>query len=162
MIPDTLAHIVQDVKIDDMQQKIDKYKMKLANFKAKTKLKNMIGLQFPLPDYCIELTMEVVGWEDKTIEEAETATLNELRRATYSGGIGLKAVNPGSLRMTFILLEPIANVQIDQLIEACKDSGIIRIQIEDKDVYYSDDHRTCVAVRDADDGVHSKEKVRYY
>ena len=107
MIPDTLAHIVQDVKIDDMQQKIDEYKMKLATFKAKTKLKNMIGLQFPLPDYCIELTLEVVGWEDKTIEEAETATL---RKATYSGGIGLKAVN---LRMTFILLEPIANVQID-------------------------------------------------
>lgn len=44
MIPDTLAHIVQDVKIDDIQQKIDKYKLKLAAFKAKTKLKNVIGI----------------------------------------------------------------------------------------------------------------------
>ena len=50
MIPDTLAHIVQDVKIGDIQQKIDKYKMKLAAFKAKTELKDMIGLQFPVPD----------------------------------------------------------------------------------------------------------------
>ena len=159
MIPDTLAHIVQDIKIDDIQQKIDKYKMKLAAFKTKTELKDMIGLRFPMPDYCIELTMEVVGWGDKTIDEAETATLNILRKAAYSGGIGLKAVNPGSLRMTFIFLEPIADIQIDRLIEACKDSGIIRIQIEEEEVYYNSDHPTCVAVRDADDGVHSKEKV---
>ena len=96
--------------------------------------------------------MEVVDWEDKTIDEAETATLNKLRKVAYCGGIGLKAVNPGSLRMTFILLEPIADVQIDQLIEACKDSGIIRIQIDEEQIYYSSDYPTCVAGRDADDG----------
>ena len=53
--------------------------------------------------------------------------------------------------------------KLDQFIEACKDSEIIRIQIEEDEVYYSDDHPMCVAVRD-DDGVHSKESSKkvYY
>ena len=88
MIPDTLAHIVKDVKIDDIQQKIDKYRKKLTYFKTKTELKDIIGLCFPVPDYCIELTVEVIGWEDKTIAEAEMATLNMLRKTSYYGGIG--------------------------------------------------------------------------
>ena len=161
MIPDTLAHIVQDIKIDDMQQKINKYRMKLATFKTKTELKDMIGLCFPVPDYCIELKMEVIGWENKTIDEAEKATLNILRKAAYTDGIGLKAVNPGYLRMTFIFLGPIANLKIeDQFIETCKDSGIIRIQIDEQEVYYSKDHPTCVAVRDDDGDVRSQESSK--
>ena len=112
-----------------------------------------------MPDYCIELTVEVEGWEDKTIAEAERATLNILRKAAaYSGCIGWKAVSPGSLKMTFIFLEPIADLKIDQFIETCKDSGIIRIQIGEGEVY-SDDHPTCVTVRD-DDGVHSEESSK--
>ena len=71
MIPDTLAHTLQDVKIDDMRQKIEKYKKRLTSFKASTKLRD-------LPDYCIELAMEVKRWEDRTIEDAERAAMNIL------------------------------------------------------------------------------------
>ena len=138
MIPDTLAHIVQDIRIDDnniIQEKIDKYRKKLTDFKTKTELKDIIGLCFPVPDYCIELKMEVDGWEGKTIFEAEKATLNILRKATYCGGIGWKAVNPGSTRMVFVFLEPTADISIDGFIESCKDSGVISIQIDEKEVY---------------------------
>ena len=138
MMPDTLAHIVQDIKIDDMQQKIDKYRKKLTDFKTKTELKDMIGLRFPVPDYCIELTMEVVGWENKTVDEAEVATLNILRKAAYSGRIGMKAVIPGSTKMVFIFLEPTTNINIDGFIEACKESGVICIRIDEEEVYKSD------------------------
>ena len=139
MMPDTLAHIVQDVKIDDVQQKIDIYRKKLTEFKTKTELKDMIGLYFAVPDYCcIELMMEVDGWEDKTLAEAEMATMNILRKAAYSGGIRIKAVNPGSTIMVFIFLEPTTNINIDGFIEACKDSGVICIQIDEEEVYKSD------------------------
>ena len=156
MMPDTLAHIVQDVKIDDIQQKIDKYKKKLVAFKSKTELKDIVTLCFPVPDYCIELTVEVKGWEYKTIAEAENATLNILRKAAYSGGIGLKAVTPGSLYVTFIFLEPTMGLKIDQFIEACKNSGVIRIQIEEEEVY-GNDHPTYMCVRDDDDGAPNRD-----
>ena len=79
MTLDTLAHIVKDVKIDAMHKKIDKYKGKLMAFKANTKLRELIGISFPVPDYCMELTMEVEGWEDKTILEVETSVMNIMR-----------------------------------------------------------------------------------
>ena len=58
-MPDTLVHILRDVTIDDMHKKINEYKEKLLAFKANTKLKELIGISFPVPDYCMELTMEV-------------------------------------------------------------------------------------------------------
>ena len=61
MTPDTLAHIIQDVKTDDMHKKLVEYKDKLMIFKANTKLRELIGISFPVPDYCMELTMEVEG-----------------------------------------------------------------------------------------------------
>ena len=45
-------------------------------YKANTKLRDLIGINFPVPDYCIELTMEVEGWEDKTIQEVENRAVN--------------------------------------------------------------------------------------
>ena len=41
MTPDTLAHIVKDVKIDAVHKKINKYKAELMTFKATTKLKEL-------------------------------------------------------------------------------------------------------------------------
>ena len=111
MMPDTLEHILKDVKIDDICQKIDMYKGKLITFKVNTKLREMIGISFPVPDYCMELTMEVEGWEDKTIQEVENRAVNIVRRAVYSGSphvsLGWKGVIPGSIKMTFILMESI-------------------------------------------------------
>ena len=111
MTPDTLAHILKDVKIDDVHKKIDEYIEKLLAFKANTKL---VGISFPVPDYCMELTMEVEGWEDKTIQEVEDRAVNIMRRATYSGsphvGLGWKGVFPGSINVMFILMESVTGI----------------------------------------------------
>ena len=115
MMPDTLEHILKDVKINDICQKIDTYKGKLITFKVNTKLRELIGISFPVPDYCMELTMEVEGWEDKTIQEVENRAVNIVRRAVYSGSphvsLGWKGVIPGSIKMTFILMESIKLIQ---------------------------------------------------
>ena len=137
MTPDTLAHILKDVKIDDMHKKINEYKDKLMVFKANTKLRELINISFPVPDYCMELTMEVEGWEDKTIQEVETSVINIMRRATYKTHLGWKGVNPGSIKVTFILMDYINHPEWLTII--CKDYGIIGIQI-DGDTFFTDDH----------------------
>ena len=80
-------------------------------FKANTKLRELIGISFPVPEYCMELTMEVEGWEDKTIQEVENRAVNIVRRAAYSGSpqvsLGWKGVSPGSIKVTLILMESI-------------------------------------------------------
>ena len=130
MMPDTLAHILKDVKINDVHKKIDKYKGKLRAFKANTKLRELIGISFPVPDYCMELTMEVEGWEDKTIQEVENAVVNIVRRATYSGSphisLGWKGVNPGSIKVTFILIESV-KLDPEKLLQG---NGVVSIQID--------------------------------
>ena len=84
MMPDTLSHIVQDVKFCAIHQKIDEYKKKLSTFKTNTKLRDLIDTDFPVPDYCMELTVEVEGWEDKTIEQAEKIIVKLRHKATYA------------------------------------------------------------------------------
>ena len=129
MIPDTLAHILKDVKIHDVHNKIDKYKGKLKAFKANTKLKELIGISFPVPDYCMELTMEVEGWEDKTIEEVESTAVNIVRRAVYGNqhiGLGWKGVNPGSIKVTFILMESVKLIP-EKLLEG---NGVTSVQVD--------------------------------
>ena len=141
MTPDTLAHIVKDVEIDGIHEKIEKYKAKLMAFKANTKLKQLIGISFPVPDYCMELTMEVEGWEDKTIEEVENRAVNIVRRAAYSGSphlsLGWKAVIPGSIKMTFILME---SVKLNpEKIPQIEYSGIVSVQV-DGSTFHSRDY----------------------
>jgi hypothetical protein len=130
MTPDTLAHILKDVKIDDVHKKINEYKVKLLTFKATTKLKELIGISFPVPDYCMELTMEVEGWEDKTIQEVEDRAVNIVRRAAYSGSphvrLGWKGVFPGSINVTFILLESIRIIP-EKIFE---DNQVVSVQID--------------------------------
>ena len=139
MTPDTLAHILKDVKIDDIHKKINEYKVKLMAFKANTKLKELINTRFPVPDYCMELTMEVEGWEDKTIEEVENRAVNIVRRATYSSGphinLGWKGVIPGSIKVTFILMESVKLIP-EKLFE---DNGVVSVQV-DGDTFHSKDH----------------------
>ena len=124
MTPDILAHIVKDIKIDDIHQKIDKYKEKLSTFKNNTKLRDLIGTTFPVPDYCTELTVEVEGWEDKTIEQAEKTVVNIMRRATYGQNVrlGWKGVIPGSLKLKFVFLDAI-NMGVEDITEAIKTSN---------------------------------------
>ena len=141
MMPDTLAHILKNVKIDDIHQKIDKYKEKLLNFKMRTKLGDLIGTRLPVPDYCIELTMEVEGWEGKTIEEAEKAVGNIMRCAAYGHHLplGWKGVEPGSMKLTLILLESIkitSNVSLDAI--CTKYTGVINIELDGDLLYYTD------------------------
>ena len=109
MLPDVLTHIVRDVKLDDMHQKIEEYKEKLSTFKANTKLRDLTNISFPVPDYCIELTVKVEGWKDKTIEEAEKMVLNLMREATRDTNVhlGWKKVTTGSLKITFIFTESV-------------------------------------------------------
>ena len=130
MIPDTLAHILKDVKIDDVHKKIDNYKGKLRAFKANTKLRELIGISFPVPDYCMELTMEVEGWEDKTIQEVENRAVNIVRRAVHSGSphvsLGWKGVFPGSIKVTFIFIEPVKLIP-EKLLEG---TGVVRVQVD--------------------------------
>ena len=102
MMPDTLEDILKDIESDEIHKKIEEYKCKLVVFKTNTKLRELINTSFPVPDYCMELTMEVEGWEDKIIQEVENRAVNIVRRATYSGSpnvnIGWKGVIPGSIK----------------------------------------------------------------
>lgn len=148
MMPDTLAYILQDVKVDDIHRKIEEYTSKLAAFKANTRLRDLVGISFPVPDYCIELTMITEGWEDKTILDVEKLTMNMLRRATYNGHkvpIGLKAVDPGSIKLMFILMRPITTEEYSMEIfhEVCKDNdlGVKSVQL-DGSVLYDHKHST--------------------
>ena len=128
MTPDILTHIVKDIKIDDIHQKIGKYKEKLSTFKNNTKLRDLTGTSFPVPDYCMELTVEVEGWEDKTIEQAEKTVVNIMRRATYGQNVrlGWKGVITGSLKLTFILIESI-KIGADSIAEAFKKNGVMSV-----------------------------------
>ena len=138
MNPDTLIHIIQDIKIYEIHTKIETYKSKLIAFKTDTKLRELIGISFPVPDYCMELTMEVEGWEDKTIQEVENEAVNIVRRAAYSGSphikLGWKGVMPGSIKVTFILMESVKIIP-EKLLEG---NGVVNVQI-DEDIFHNED-----------------------
>ena len=139
MTPDTLAHILKDVKNDDVHRKIDEYKDKLTAFKTNTKLRELISISFPVPDYCMDLTMEVEGWEDKTIQEVENRAVNIVQRAAYSGSphvsLGWKEVSPGSINVTFILMESV-KIIAEKLFE---DNGVASVHV-DGDIFCSKDY----------------------
>ena len=130
MTPETLAHILKDVELDDVHKKVNNYKDKLTTFKANTKLRELIGIRFPVPDYCMELTMEVEGWEDKTIQEVENRAVNNVRRAVYNGSphvsLGWKGVIPGSIKVMFILTESIRFIP-EKLFE---DNGVVSLWVD--------------------------------
>jgi hypothetical protein len=141
MTPEILTHILQDVKIDDMHQKIEEYTSKLATFKASTKLRDLIGISFPVPDYYLELTMITEGWEDKTILDAERSAVNILKRTMYSSQniqIGWKAFNPGSIKLVFVLIKSDISAtyhSLDKVHEVCQESGVTKMCIDDCEIY---------------------------
>ena len=138
MTPETLAHILKDVKIDNVHKKIEEYKGKLLAFKANTKLRELIGISFPVPDYCMELTMEVEGWEDKTIKEVENKAVNIVRRSVYGSphiSLGWKGVVPGSIKVMFVLTESVKLIS-EKLFE---DNGVVSIQV-DGDIFHCNDY----------------------
>ena len=145
MMPDTLYQIVKDVGVNDIREKIQKYSVKLSAFKTSTKLKDVIGISFIVPDYCIRLTMKVKGWEDKTIEEAEIAACNTLQRhemppaSGHPIHVGYERVSVGCIELTFILLEPIKIAPEITLDPEIKHDGIISIKL-DGDILYTSDH----------------------
>ena len=134
MMPEPLERILQDVKIDDIHQKISNYKGKLLQFKTCTKLKDVIDTQFPAPEYCMYLTLKVEGWENKTIGEAEKNVVNMIIRDEYSGHdtiLGLGAVNAGCIELTFVLVEFI-NIKFEVVKST---TGVKHIQL-DGDILY--------------------------
>ena len=141
MSPEILTHILQDVPIDDMHQKIKDYTSKLAIFKASTKLRDLIGISFSIPDYYIELTMITEGWEDKTILDAEKSVINILMRLTYSSQnnpIRWKAINPGSIKLVFVLAMSIhVSCSSEKFHEICQENRIVNMCIDDCDLQVS-------------------------
>ena len=137
MTPDTLTHILKDVKIDGVHSKIKEYEDKLRAFKANTKLKELVGISFPVPDYCMELTLEVEGWEDKTIQEVEDRAVNIVRRAAYSGSphvrLGWKGVFPGSINMMFIFMELVTIIP-ERIFQ---DNKVVSVQVDGNAKEYS-------------------------
>lgn len=137
MMPEPLEYILQDVLIDDIHQRIGDYKRKLLQFKTCTKLKDVISTQFPVPDYCMELTLKVEGWENKTIDEAEKNAVNMTTRDKYSGHnmkLVLKRVNAGCIELTFVLVE-----SIDIKYEVVKlTTGVKLIQLDGEILYRND------------------------
>ena len=139
MMPETLYEILRDVHIEDIHKKVQDYRDKLSAFKASTKLKDLIGISFMVPDYCIRLTMKVEGWENKTIDEAERAACNTLRCYAMPPGhpirLGYEKVSGGCVELTYILLESM-NLQAAM---CTKHEGVVTIELDDN-ILYSDDH----------------------
>ena len=50
---DTFPHFLQDVKISYIHQNIEKYQGKLSTFKTNTKVCDIVGIRFPVPDYTV-------------------------------------------------------------------------------------------------------------
>lgn len=138
MTPGILTHILKDVEIEHLHTKIAIYEDKLMTFKTNTKLRDVIGRDFPVPDHCIELSMKVEGWEDKTIDEAEKSVVNILRRATYGDRrdvkVRWKGMFPGSIKLVFALMEAV-ELSKENLPELCKANGITNIKIDDVNFY---------------------------
>ena len=135
MSPEILTHILQDVPIEDMHQRIKDYTSKLATFKASTKLRDLIGISFSVPDYYIELTVITEGWEDKTILDAEKSVINILTRITYnsqSNPIRWKAISPGSIKLVFVLMTSVhVSCSSEKFHEICQENGITKMCIDD-------------------------------
>ena len=53
MMCDTFPHSLQDVKISYIHQNIEKYQGKLSTFKTNTKVCDIVGIRFPVPDYTV-------------------------------------------------------------------------------------------------------------
>ena len=138
LTPEILTHIVQDVK--KVHLEIAVYESKLLNFKTKTKLKDLIGLQFLLPDLYVELSFKVrADWKEKTIDNAEKSVHNLLVRAGYQDPKlgGLQGVRQGCIELVYVLLESIDGSALynRELFKTYEADGILSISINHVTVY---------------------------
>lgn len=146
MTPEILTHIVKDVSLEEVHFKIDMYMRKLVDFKTKTKLKDLIGLQFHLPDFysnIIELNIKVQGWKEKTTNDAEILMDRLLKRVGYQGTnlSGLQGVKQGCIELTYVLLEPIdaSAFSNKELFDTYETNGILSISADHIIVYSKED-----------------------
>jgi hypothetical protein len=83
------------------------YESKLLSFKTKTKVKDLMGLQFLdlLPNFYMELIVKVRGWQEKTIIDAEKSVCTLLVRAGYRDPKlgGLQSMKQGCIELTYIV-----------------------------------------------------------
>lgn len=142
MTPEILTYIIQDVK--DVHFDVAVYESKLLAFKERTKLKDMIGLEFLLPDHYIEVRIKVRGWQEKTILDAEKSIHNLFVRHTYQpSSIGVHtwhSVNPGSMELVLVLLEhiDINAVAKKELFDECNANSVTSIIINQTTIYRED------------------------
>ena len=139
MMPDTLAHIIKDIDIPDIHTRIEEYNEKLLTFKMNTKLADLLGIRFPIPDYCIELSEKVEGWEDKTILEAEGAICTAIHPKM---SFRLTSVYPGSMKLGFVLLKAVNHISLDNIsmsLAAGIYTGVISIELEGDVLYHGGD-----------------------
>ena len=148
MAPDTLAYILKDVKIDDIHQKVDKYRDQLKTFKTKTKLRDLMKCSFDVPDFCPELVMKAIHWEDKSILQVENEVKGILRRTAYSPDLilGLKQVEKGCIKLTFALVGFAVSIQ-DLSVDAGA-TGIISIKLEENTIYKETELKVKFVVQD--------------
>ena len=145
MTPEILTHIILDVKLEDVHIDVAVYESKLLAFKETTKLKDMIGLEFLLPDYYVEVRIKVNGWQEKTILDAEKSIHNLFVRHTYqSSAIGVhtwQSVNPGCIELVLVLLEhiDINTVAKKELFDEYRANGVTSIIINQTTVYSEDE-----------------------
>lgn len=142
MNPDILTHVVQDFK--SLHFDIAIYQSKLLAFKQSTKVKDVVGLEFLLPDYYVEVTIKVrEGWREKTLCEAEKSVETLLIRLgyQYTKVGGWQSVNHGCVELVVIFLTHTINVSTlggKELFDTCNASGIISITIDQTTVYTED------------------------
>lgn len=112
----------------------------------------MIGLEFLLPDYYMEVRIKVKGWKEKTILDAEKSIRNLFVRHNYQPSvIGIhtwQSVNPGCMELVLVLLEHIDvnAVARKELFDECNANGVTSIIINQTTVYYREDVITSVKV----------------
>ena len=135
--PEILTHIIQDVK--EVHFDVAVYESKLSSFKTRTKVKDLIGLEFLLPDFYVELRIKVRGWQEKTINDADTSVCMLLARAGYRNPKlgGLQCVKEGCVELTYVLLESInaQSLTIKELHDTYENYGILSISINQDMVY---------------------------
>lgn len=143
MTPAILTYIIQDVK--RVHFNVAVYESKLSSFKENTKLKDIIGLEFLIPDYYVELKVKVkdLWWLEKTICSAEKSINNLLAKAEYRSAEligGWQSVKPGCIELMLVLLQSvkISAFSKKESYDAFKSEGVISITVDENTVSYEE------------------------
>ena len=138
MTPEILTYIIRDVK--EVHFDVAVYESKLLDFKTNTKVRDLIGLQFLLPAFYIQLNVKVLGWKEKTIRDAEKSVHRLLVQAGYQDPRllgGLQGVKHGCIELAYVLLDSIDTSALSnkELFDMYEANGIISISVDQIIVY---------------------------